>query len=184
MRPSSRRDRSNGRLRQPLERAAPEGTVTRLGVRVDRGPEAGPEVRLLLNGQDPLGSSSFSTGNHPGDLLDNGALLPTDPPQRIGLYGCNCGVFGCGTLTALIERRGDTVVWRRFYAFHAGEYDGPFNEDSTWPDPVDDPDADADLLPDQLDLPTVTFDAEQYRQVLADAASGWSSAHGRRNDWT
>lgn len=166
------------------ERAAPAGTVTRLGVQVDRGPEAGPEVRLLLNGHDPLGSGGFSTGNHPRELLDTGALLPTDPPRRIGLYGCGCGTFGCGTLTALVELRGDTVVWRRFYAFHAGEYAGPFNEDSTSPDPVDDPDADEDLPPDELDLPTVAFDADQYHQVLTAAAAEWSGAHGRLTDWT
>src|SRR5690242_784897 len=98
---SDRRDRPDG-LRDALERAVPEGTVARLGVRVDRGAEAGPEVRLLLDGRDPLGSGGFSTGNDPRQLLDTGALIPADPPRRVGLYGCGCGTFGCGTLTAVV----------------------------------------------------------------------------------
>ena len=124
-------------------------------------------------------------GTTPGTFLDTSALLPVDPPRRVGLCGCSCGIFGCGTLTARIERHGDQVVWRDFYSFTAGEYDGPFHEDSRLPDPVGDPEADDEFLsPTALDLPALTFDAEQYQRVVAEATAGWASAHGRRVDWS
>ncbi|WP_148076967.1 hypothetical protein [Nocardioides aurantiacus] len=181
MNPSRRR---GSRIGQALVKTAPEGTVVRLEIRVERGHEAGPQVRLLLNGKDPLGRRHFITGNHPRDLFETGALLPTDPPRRVALYGCGCGIFGCSALTGLISRTGDQITWSDFYDFHAGEYDGPFHEDSTWPDPVHDPDADEDLLPTQLNLPSITFDAEQYLDVVHDATQGWSQECGRRSEWT
>lgn len=167
------------------EKGAQPGVTYRLSLTLERA-GMGREVRLLIDGRDPLGTGSFATGNHPRDLLDSGALVPSDPPRRIGLYGCGCGIFGCGTLTALVERRGDKIVWRDFYSFSAGEYDGPFHGDSAWPDPVKDPDAaDTDLLsPTRLDLPSLTFDAEQYLRVVHEATENWSTAGRRRIEWT
>lgn len=172
------------RLRGRATSGPGDGTATGLVLRLVRVPR-GPEVRLLVDGRDPLGEGTFTTGNHPRDLLDTGALLPVDPPRRVGLYGCACGIFGCGTLTARIERHGDQVVWRDFYSFTAGEYDGPFHGDSRLPDPVGDPEADDEFLsPTALNLPAITFDAEQYLRVVAEATAGWAGAHGRRVHWT
>lgn len=173
--------RRSSRIRLALDKTAPEGTVARFEIRVEHGHEAGPQVRLLINGKDLLGKH-HSTGNHPRDLFETGALLPADPPRRVALYGCGCGIFGCSALTALITRTGDQITWSDFYDFHAGEYDGPFHADSTWPDPVHDPEADEDLLPTHLKLPGVTFDAEQYLGVVHDATQEWSRAYGRRSD--
>lgn len=40
---------------------------------------------------------------------------PDFPESRYALYVCpECGDFGCGTVTAVIERVGDSYVWRDF----------------------------------------------------------------------
>lgn len=170
-------------LRRALSKVAPEGTVARLEIRVERGDEAGPQVRLLLNARDALGTGDFTTGNHPRDLFETGALVPSDVPRRVALYGCSCGIFGCSALTALISRTGNQITWTDFYDFHAGEYDGPFHADSLWPDPVHDPESE-ELPPRRMDLPSVTFSADQYLEMVHDATRAWSDAYGRRVDYT
>jgi hypothetical protein len=69
---------------------------------------------------------------------------PDSPPNRVALYICpECGDFGCGAVTAVIERDGDSILWHSFgyendlvesplledythlgpYRFEAGEYE-------------------------------------------------------------
>lgn len=40
---------------------------------------------------------------------------PDLPKNRRSLYVCpECGELGCGTVTALVERSGETIIWRDF----------------------------------------------------------------------
>ena len=45
-------------------------------------------------------------------LLSEEAILPDD---RRSLFLCSeCGGLGCGTITALVERRHETMIWKSF----------------------------------------------------------------------
>ena len=75
-------------------------------------------------------------------LLDRPSTLPAN--RRPLLVCPECGDLSCQSLTAIIERTGDTVVWRDFAYQH------------NW---------DAEIVP--VDMPPLSFDATEYRRVLA-----------------
>lgn len=100
-------------------------------------------------------------GFDPEQVLDTGALLPIDPPRRVAIYRCHCGVAGCGAIAAVIRGDGHHVRWEDVREF-TGVYDDPLL-DAGWPLPEDG----GKRLP-RLD---VTFDAKQYFSEISRAAS-------------
>jgi hypothetical protein len=140
--------------------------VNRLDIRIDTSTPNYPQVRLLLDGDDVLASTGVDEGNDPADILDTGALLPSDPPRRVAFYGCGCGEFGCANVAGLVIGSDDHIEWTDFRSL-TGVYH------SALPDPEDGPDPavsdDWDLTPRRHDLPTFTFDADQYFAVVRNA---------------
>jgi len=69
-----------------------------------------PVVTILIDGEDVLGDMSGGfIGFDPADILDSGALIPTDPPRRVAVYRCSCGEAGCD---ALVVRRAAVALRR------------------------------------------------------------------------
>ncbi|WP_205475070.1 hypothetical protein [Nocardioides sp. SYSU D00038] len=143
--------------------------MSTLTIHVDRSISNYPKVILLIDGVERLTSTGDDEASDPADILDTGALLPTDPPRRVAFYGCGCGTFGCSNVTGLVVQSGDLVRWTDFLSL-TGAYA------SALPDPEDGPDPaigfDTDLPPKRHALPTFTFDREQYlnavRAAMAD----------------
>ncbi len=136
----------------------------RLTIRLDRSTPNYPTVRLLVDDVDLLATTGDDQGNDPADILDTGALLPTDPPRRIALYGCGCGEFGCSTVAALIVRQAERIRWTDFRSL-TGAYHSALPEHG--PDPA--ASCEPDLPASRHDLPTLTFDAGQYLAVVRSA---------------
>lgn len=88
-----------------------------------------PIVTVLINGKDILGHVEGGfIGFDPAEVLDTGALVPTDPPRRVAVYRCSCGEPGCGCLAPVVTRHGDRVVWSDFRDF-TGVYNKPLYGD-------------------------------------------------------
>ena len=88
-----------------------------------------------------------------------GETASTPQGDRVALYICpECGDIGCGAITAAIEQRVDTVVWRDF------RYQTNFDR----------VDAD-DVLPD---VDPIVFDRDAYLEVLTEFRGRWLSSHG------
>ena len=172
------RNRDRGRRRsQPLgarvRRAA--ATVVRSGPRCpSRGSQ---ETRRLEAQAAPRAAADTATNLHrrayratndiPDDVLGTGALIPTGPPRRVAFYGCDCGEFGCSNVAGLIIRRGDRVEWTDFLSV-TGVYDKALADPTEGPDPG----ADKSWLPPKPhDLPTFTFDADQYMTAVRAATT-------------
>lgn len=149
------------------------GELNELTIQVDTGVGNHPLVRLLVDGTELLARSGDDTPNDPSDLLDTGALLPSDPPLRVAFYGCGCGEFGCGNVAGLVRRSGDVVEWADFCSV-TGIYHSAL-PGGDGPDPV--AGDDHDLPVHRHDLPTLRFDAERYlatvRSAMADRT--WES---------
>jgi hypothetical protein len=130
----------------------------RVRVSSEPGRENWPWVTVLIEGKDLLGVTGFS-GFGPQKLLGEPALLlPTEPPRRIAVYYCNCGIPGCGSLAPIIERVGNDIHWRDLRTF-TGVYEAP--------------DTDTDPAPERgtpLPIPTLRFDAAQYEAELRRAS--------------
>lgn len=87
-----------------------------------------PVVTILIDGEDVLGDMSGGfIGFDPADILDSGALIPTDPPRRVAVYRCSCGEAGCGCVAAVIEEDGDRVRWLDLRDF-TGVYNVPLGD--------------------------------------------------------
>lgn len=143
------------------------GTMNELAIHVDTSTPNYPVVRLLIDGEDILASGGSDQGNDPADILDTGALLPTDPPRRIAFYGCGCGEFGCAAVAGLVERRANQVVWHDFCS-PTGVYRHALAEPEDGPDPVAELDPD-ELPPDPVNLPAFVFDADRYLALIEGA---------------
>jgi hypothetical protein len=106
------------------------------------------QVVLLIDGRDLLawrGNQGFG----PEELLHTGnPLIPTDPPRRVALYLCACGVPGCGTIACVISESAGVVHWSRFRDFVGVNH--PL--DMSIPDDAGRP----------VGLPDLAFDAAQY----------------------
>jgi hypothetical protein len=140
--------------------------VDRLAICIDTSTPNYPQVRLLVDGDDMLASTGDNEGNDPADILDTGALLPTDPPRRIAFYGCGCGEFGCANVAGLIISRDDRIEWTDFRSL-TGAYHSALPEPGEGPDPaVSD---DWDVPPRRHHLPTLSFETKQYMDVVREA---------------
>ena len=140
--------------------------VSTLSIRLDFPNANWPKVRLLVDGEERLALRGYSEPNDPADILDTGALLPTDQPRRIAFYGCDCGTFGCANVAGLINRRGERIEWTDFVSV-TGVYNGALPDPEDEPDPVSSRTWDDDLPdPERHRLPTFTFDADQYLEVV------------------
>ncbi len=134
-----------------------------LGLSIDTRVPNYPTVRLLVDGQDVLDPDRQEVGNDPADLLDTGALLPRADPHRIAFYGCGCGIFGCSCVSGLISQEGGLVRWTHFTTltgvFHSAlppaEYDVPAFAHAGA----------------RLDLPELSFDADEYRSTIEEATA-------------
>ena len=74
-------------------------------------------VVVLIDGEESL--ASFGSGGYiglaPADLASQEAVVePTNDPQEVLLYRCDCGETGCGAVVARCYRHGNEVVWDRF----------------------------------------------------------------------
>jgi hypothetical protein len=141
-------------------------SVNRLAIHIDTSTPNYPQVRLLIDGGDLLASTGDDEGNDPADILDTGALLPTDPPRRIAFYGCGCGEFGCSNVAGLIVRRSSHVEWTDFRPL-TGVYHSALPDPAYGPDPA--ASYDWDMPPKRHGLPTLTFDADEYLAVVRNA---------------
>lgn len=127
-----------------------------------------PVVTILVDGEDVLAQLNGGVmGFDPADILDSGALVPTDPPRRVAVYRCGCGEAGCGCVAPVIELLCERVRWRDFRDF-TGVYHSPLDDR-----------APAGGSP--LGLADMDFDAVQYRHEVERAAAdrGWETADRR-----
>ncbi|WP_375386925.1 hypothetical protein [uncultured Amnibacterium sp.] len=114
----------------------------------------------LMSGYVPVLVLDWPTGSPAEDFRRLAGESPTPLPSgRVPMYICaECGDLGCGAITAMIEHRADTVVWR----------DLGYENDS---EPFD---------PDGIitEVGPIVFDRSDYLQVLTTSRDRWSS--GRR----
>lgn len=152
--------------------------LSRLRIEVERSVPNYPTVHLLVDGERVLEVDGNSEANDPADILDTGALVPTDPPTRVAFYGCGCGTFGCSVVAGLVRRRGDTISWSDFRSI-TGAYNSALPEPEDRPDPLGPVAAfpDADVFHRSHDLPTIRFDAGQYLAAVeaATADRSWET---------
>src|SRR5690242_5571012 len=144
------------------------GAQQRLEIQVVPGESVDyPRVALLVDGRDVLawrGEQGFG----PEALLHTGdPLIPTDPPRRVALYHCGCGIAGCGTIACRISEAGGVVRWSGFSDFVGLDF------------PLDTSVADEHGRP--LDLGDFAFDAAQYRAEVerAKADRSWETRRRR-----
>jgi hypothetical protein len=136
------------------------GNVRTLGLRVallDPGRPSYPVVTIHIDGEDVLGKLPGGfIGFDPEEILDSGALLPTDPPLRVAVYRCSCGEAGCGCVAPVIELTGGHIRWSDF-------------RDSTgvYARPLDDP---APTGGSAHGLANLEFGAAQYRREVERAS--------------
>ena len=140
------------------------GPLSRLEIQVVPGESVDhPRVVLLVDGREVLGGRG-EQGFGPEGLLHKGdPLIPTDPPRRVALYYCGCGVPGCGTTACVISESEGVVRWSGFRTFVGLNH------------PLDTSLSDEDGRP--ADLPEVAFDAAEYRSEVerAKADRSWET---------
>jgi hypothetical protein len=125
-----------------------------------------PQVVLLVDGRDVLAEQGHR-GFEPESLLHRrDPLIPTNPPRRVVLYHCGCGVAGCSGRACVISEPDGVVRWSGFRRFVGLDY------------PLDDTMADEDGRPD--DLPDLAFDSVQYRAEVERAKDDRSWETRRR----
>jgi hypothetical protein len=78
--------------------------------------ELGPQVRLLIDGEDYLAEVwPYGVGSDPDDLIGPfSPLRAGDVPRDAALMRCSCGISHCALLVANISREGDEIVWDDF----------------------------------------------------------------------
>lgn len=104
----------------------------RLKQRLDNG---APTIRPIVDDDDLLDNYENNRGLDPDRLLPPLAswLLPTTTGHRVVIGSCGCGETGFGSLSAVIRRVGDCVVWepaswvpyenlKRSYSFELVQY--------------------------------------------------------------
>ena len=95
--------------------------------------EQGPMLRPVIDGVDILSLQQNDRGLDPDRLLPplSHSLLPTTDPRPVIVGACSCGETGCGSLSLLLRRRGNEVLWEpveqgealtRTYVFDLVEY--------------------------------------------------------------
>ena len=141
--------------------------LSRLEIQVVPGESADhPRVVLLVDGQDVLAESGHR-GFDPEALLHRGdPLTPVNPPRRVVLYHCGCGVAGCSDRACVISESDGVVRWSGFRRFVGLGH------------PLDDTIADEHGRPD--DVPDLAFTAAQYRAEVERAKTDRSWETRRR----
>ena len=85
---------------------------------VEREPDdgnEGPQVRLLIDGEDFLSEIFEGVGIDPDDLIGPfSPLRADDVPRDAAVMCCSCGVTDCSLLVVNVRREGDDVVWDDF----------------------------------------------------------------------
>lgn len=99
-------------------------------------------------------------------LHDRDPLLPVDPPRRVVLYHCRCGIAGCSGRACVISEANGVVRWTNFLRFVGLNH------------PLDDSLADEHGQAD--DLPDFSFDAAQYWAEVEQAKENRSWETSRR----
>lgn len=123
-----------------------------------------PVVTILIDGADVLGALNGGfIGFDPSEILDTGALLPADPPERVAVYRCSCGVAGCGCVALIIERDGDRIRWSDLRDY-TGVYDVPLGKPA--------PPGGSPLTARCFEFDAVQYDAELHR---ASADRSWET---------
>ncbi|HEY8544603.1 MAG TPA: hypothetical protein VIL36_06135 [Acidimicrobiales bacterium] len=145
--------------------------VRRIGFRIEPGfhPDR-PWVAVLVDGEDLIGRATGYQGFDPDDVLGpDSPLLPTDPPRRVAVYRCSCGEAGCGCAACIISERDGVVRW---YDFR--DYVGVYHRPTV-------PRAPRDEDGETHNLPTLAFDAAQYRAavVTSGADRAWETRERR-----
>jgi len=148
---------------RPIARARPTLVavtvmIRRLDLRFDasEGRPNAPVVRILVDGEELLAqgdSSSGFVGFDPQQLLLTRALVPTEPPLRVALHQCSCGLAGCGCVAMVIESAGDTIRWT-----------DPRNLVGVYVTPIYDGEGEWEGEPH--DFGNIVFDADQYLQEV------------------
>lgn len=132
----------------------PQDRTLSIDFAIDSSSEASERrVAILVEGVDVF-SFLGQIGFPPKDLFSpTQPLVPTDPPQRVAVYRCNCGEAGCACIAPVIERVGTEVHWTDFRDF-TGVYITP----------------DTDPHPDggqRLPIPDLRFDACAYEVAIS-----------------
>ncbi len=75
--------------------------------------DGGGTLRPIINGQDLLAVHRNNRGRDPDDLLPplSDLLLPTRCGRHAVIGSCTCGNTGCGSLSMIVRRDGDVVLW-------------------------------------------------------------------------
>jgi hypothetical protein len=151
--------------------------VRHLGLLIDtrdwvHGAPSQPIVTILVDGQEIFArvAGQGYQGWHPAAILDPdmAPMLPRQPARRVGLYGWDSYYGpGEGCLAAVIEDRGDRIIWSNLRDY-CGPYDRPLPEDD--PDP---------LGGKHMGIADLAFDAAQYRAEVARVSAGlpWETGH-------
>jgi hypothetical protein len=140
--------------------------VRRLELRVEPDNPATEDdfdVVVLVEGQDILVDQERFRPFDPWDLLGPDAtLLPPQAIPRVATARCGCGNGGCSALAPVILERDGEMVWTDFRSV-TGSYDAPIADSE--------PDLDWSAA---IDLPELTFDADQYRAEVTRASADHS----------
>jgi len=153
------------------------GLIAALELRVERASADGhpdyPVVAILVDGRDMFarqGGRGYKGFSAAQILGAQSPLLPGQSPRRVAIYGCCCGITGCGCVAPLISQRGGQVTWSDFRDF-PGVYDGPATQASPQ----------GGVL---LGFPGLVFDARRYRAEIARATAdrSWQTADGQAAD--
>ncbi|WP_243790788.1 hypothetical protein [Saccharopolyspora gloriosae] len=114
-----------------------EPAYSEFGLRVEQvemGIGSGPALVFVVDGEDLFGRTLGlrGVGRDPDSLLGRSSpLLPTEWPEQprtTVLWRCNCGIEGCGFVSARIQedRYGcDHVVWSDFTVHCLGDVEPP-----------------------------------------------------------
>ena len=149
------------------DRAGPTRLLT-LEVHPGRGANYRPDypaVRILIDGHDTLRQASGRAygGPDPDQLFGPASpLLPASPARRIAVYGCCCGIWGCGSVAPLITEHDGRIVWHDFRDY-TGLYDEPVAKHAPRPHSGN-----------PLPFPAVAFDPAQYRAEVERASADLS----------
>ena len=146
-------------------------SVLRVGYEIDRNSPDWPTVTISIDGVNPFAEVAPEWGGFDPSavFIEDSPLLPQNPPRRVGVWRCSCGIEGCGVIAPIIagSENGEWVTWSdpRDYT---GVFVGPY--------PIDANPADGRPWA----LPTYRFEMSQYVAEVRRAAANRSWESPRR----
>ena len=146
-------------------------SVLRVGYEIDRNSPDWPTVTISIDGVNPFAEVAPEWGGFDPSavFIEDSPLLPQNPPRRVGVWRCSCGIEGCGVIAPIIagSENGEWVTWSdpRDYT---GVFVGPY--------PIDANPADGRPWA----LPTYRFEMSQYVVEVRRAAANRSWESPRR----